>query len=168
MRRLFGRLAYIVIWPYVKLGLNSKRAYVLLIDKGLQEVFLVKNLLSWRNEWFLPGGGLKKNENYLQAVCREVKEELGLKLDSKKLKEFCVLPGKNKLRPGQRVVFVYPLKKCVLNYNRRELISVTWKSLEAEIDIDESFRPALDKAAAYKEQASARYGIKDASLASTE
>lgn len=151
MKRLYGCLAYVVIWPYVKFGLNSNRAYVLLIDKNLQEVCLVKKLVSWKNEWFLPGGGLKKNESYPKAACREIKEELGLELNPQKLREFCVLPGQNKFRPGQRVVFIYSFKKCALSCGGREIISVVWKPLSVEVNLNKYLYPALDKAiAVYK------------------
>lgn len=42
------------------------------------KILLVKHTYS--NQWFLPGGGLKKGETLEQAIKRELDEELGLKL----------------------------------------------------------------------------------------
>jgi len=42
------------------------------------KILLVKHTYS--NQWFLPGGGLKKGETLEQAITRELDEELGVKL----------------------------------------------------------------------------------------
>ena len=43
------------------------------------KILLVRSRFS-RQEWALPGGGVKRNESYEQAVVREVSEEIGLKI----------------------------------------------------------------------------------------
>ena len=43
------------------------------------DILLVKNRFS-RQEWALPGGGVKHNESYEQAAVREALEEIGLKI----------------------------------------------------------------------------------------
>lgn len=43
------------------------------------KILLVRSRFS-RQEWALPGGGVKYNESYEQAAVREVLEEIGLKI----------------------------------------------------------------------------------------
>ena len=43
------------------------------------KILLVRSRFS-RQEWALPGGGVKHNESYEQAAVREVLEEVGLKI----------------------------------------------------------------------------------------
>ena len=43
------------------------------------KILLVRGRFS-RQEWALPGGGVKYNESYEQAAVREVLEEIGLKI----------------------------------------------------------------------------------------
>ena len=99
MKKFIGRLIYVLNWPYIRFVLKSERVYVLLVDRALAEIFLVKNLVRWHDTWWLPGGGLVRGESRRQAACREVREEVGLKLDPGKLKEFISLPGSNSFRP---------------------------------------------------------------------
>ena len=47
------------------------------------KILLVRGLFS-RQQWALPGGGLKRGESYEQAAKREVFEEVGLKIGSLK------------------------------------------------------------------------------------
>ena len=146
MKKWVGRLIYALNWPYISLILKSERAYVLLVDKKLAEVFLVKNLVRWHDTWWLPGGGLNRGESLVQAVCREVREEIGLRLDPAGLEKLLTLPGKNKLRAGQRTVFTYAFEKRPLSFNRREIAEAGWHPLGGEIAINESFRPVIAKA----------------------
>ena len=43
------------------------------------DILLVRSRFS-RQEWALPGGGVKHNESYKQAAVREVLEEIGLRV----------------------------------------------------------------------------------------
>ena len=78
-----GIILYVIglpLWRAILKG--SDRCYVALIyDK---KVILVKNWMA-RDTWRLPGGGVKGNETYEQAVVREVKEELRIVLNPSKL-----------------------------------------------------------------------------------
>jgi ADP-ribose pyrophosphatase YjhB (NUDIX family) len=48
-----------------------------------QQILLVKHTYS--NQWFLPGGGLKKGETLEQAIRRELTEELGVRIEKLEL-----------------------------------------------------------------------------------
>ena len=54
---------------------------IFLIKK--QQILLVKHTYS--NQWFLPGGGLKKGETLEQAIRRELAEELGVRIEKLEL-----------------------------------------------------------------------------------
>lgn len=57
---------------------DSRRSYALLVKDD--EVLLVRNWLG-NGAWSLPGGGAHRHESYLQAVAREVHEELGVMIE---------------------------------------------------------------------------------------
>lgn len=50
---------------------------VILKDKG---VVLIKTISSDREYWLLPGGGVEKGENKIEALKRECQEELGVNI----------------------------------------------------------------------------------------
>ena len=79
---IFGRAVFrgiARVMPLVfKLGSKKDRVRVIVYrDDG--DILLVKNRFS-RQEWALPGGGVKHNESYEQAAVREALEEIGLKI----------------------------------------------------------------------------------------
>jgi len=57
------------------LGLNTLGARAIVLNADGQ-VLLVKH--TYQPHWYLPGGGVKKNESTKSAVIRELKEETGL------------------------------------------------------------------------------------------
>ncbi len=48
----------------------------ILNNKG--ELLLIQNNVYKENQWRQPGGGIEKGENEIEAVLREIKEELGI------------------------------------------------------------------------------------------
>lgn len=68
-----------LVWKLTKPVTAGTR--VILIDNN--KVLLVKH--TYQNEWYLPGGGIKKGETFEQAIRREIKEELGGELEELKL-----------------------------------------------------------------------------------
>lgn len=83
-KKLVGRSIYVFLYPLFRIFIyNTNRAYVLLIYKD--RVIISQNVLGWGNKWCLPGGGIKKGENPKNAVIREIKEELNIKLSAAEL-----------------------------------------------------------------------------------
>ncbi|MDD5289698.1 MAG: NUDIX domain-containing protein [Patescibacteria group bacterium] len=46
---------------------------------------------SFAGKWHIPGGDLKSGEKLLTGACREISEETGLKIDSKKIRQIDVI-----------------------------------------------------------------------------
>jgi 8-oxo-dGTP pyrophosphatase MutT (NUDIX family) len=65
-----------------------------------KRVLLIKNE---RNEWDLPGGKIEKNDNVIETLVREVKEELNITIDN-----YNILKAKKYLfRKQEIIVIVY-------------------------------------------------------------
>lgn len=83
MRKIYsltGKCLSILLLPalhfYGKLARKPRvRAFIYHDNK----VLLVKNWLG-EQKWTLPGGGIKKSESSRRALCREIEEELTIKL----------------------------------------------------------------------------------------
>lgn len=65
------RLRWRIVKPF-SIGVRA----IIINDKN--QVLLVKH--TYANSWFLPGGGVDKKEHLLDALAREMKEELGLEI----------------------------------------------------------------------------------------
>ena len=76
-RAVFRGIARVMSLVF-KLGSKKDRVRVIVYrDDGRS--LLVRSRFS-RQEWALPGGGVKHNESYEQAAVREALEEIGLKI----------------------------------------------------------------------------------------
>lgn len=82
--KFLGRLSFILSLPLLRAYLRrSRRAYGLIVCGN--EVVLVKGWLG-RQKWQFPGGGTRHGETSPETIVREIKEEVGLDIDSKSLK----------------------------------------------------------------------------------
>lgn len=76
-RAIFRGVAYVMSLVF-RIGSKKDRVRVIVYrDDG--DILLVRSRFS-RQEWALPGGGVKHNESYEQAAVREILEEIGLKI----------------------------------------------------------------------------------------
>lgn len=85
--RIIGRVIYTLAWPFwfIYFKFSNNRCRVLLVHED--KILIVRGWLS-SGEWNLPGGGMKKGENYTDAVSRELREETGINLSQEDFKDF--------------------------------------------------------------------------------
>lgn len=73
------RILFFLIWPFLRLYMPKSTRVRVIIQKDDSYLF-VKNKLRLTDQWHFPGGGVKKGETILQAVLREIAEELSIDL----------------------------------------------------------------------------------------
>ena len=56
------------------------------------------------NYYKFPGGGIEQNESYAEALCREVREEAGLQVRASSIREYGLVPRREKGRKGETFV----------------------------------------------------------------
>jgi ADP-ribose pyrophosphatase YjhB (NUDIX family) len=94
-----GNVVFILGWPIVWLALyNSRRAYLMIVIND--EVLVLKSWLAYKRQWRLPGGGIRVNEQPIDSVKRELKEELNINI-----------------QPGKCELIVENQKSQKYNYN---------------------------------------------------
>lgn len=77
VRAIFRGVAYIMSLVFRIAPQKDRVRVIIHHDNG--KILLVRSRFS-RQEWALPGGGVKHNESYEQAAARETLEEIGLKM----------------------------------------------------------------------------------------
>lgn len=78
-----GRLLHFVSWPALFFYLrNSKRTRILVVSGD--DILLVKGWYSG-GDWSLPGGGLRRGEEWAVGAVRELREETGIDVSPKEL-----------------------------------------------------------------------------------
>ena len=83
MRKFIGVILFWVGWPGLYLLLNNSHRSRVIISVD-NEILFVMNWLG-ENKYSLPGGGIKKNEESINAAIREVYEETGIIINSKNI-----------------------------------------------------------------------------------
>lgn len=105
---------------------GRQRARVVVLNRRGQ-LLLVHEIAS--NRWSLPGGGIEKSETPVDAAVRELREELGLLVDSSRLKLLQVLQKPQTNIDYVAHIFIVTIVESEIRYqdiNRRELIDVAW------------------------------------------
>jgi 8-oxo-dGTP pyrophosphatase MutT (NUDIX family) len=82
---LIGRIAYYITLPLVSLVIRFTSRTRLIVEFD-GKILVVKGWLG-DNKWFLPGGGLHKDEDPKQGAIRELLEETGIKVKVSDLNE---------------------------------------------------------------------------------
>lgn len=131
MDKKWGTLSYYTLWPLIWVYVQIRTRVNVVLVVGT-EILFVKNWLG-PNDWTLPGGGIDKGEQPIQAGLRELKEELGLAIQSAKLADQEIIHEKKwglKLR-GYYIIIKLD-EKPEINPNH-ELTAVEWKNIH---DVD--------------------------------
>ena len=76
-RAIFRGTACVISLVFRIVPKKDRVRVIVYCDDG--DILLVRSRFS-RQEWALPGGGVKHNESYKQAAVREVLEEIGLRV----------------------------------------------------------------------------------------
>lgn len=132
MNRIFiflGRQIHFWLKPFIYfLTNNSTRSRVIIVSN--HKVLLVKSYLS-DNTWGFPGGGLKKNEDLIRGVLREVKEETNLDLDPKGLYFLGDYLDKLLFFKHYLKIYRYNLKENVkVSPQKYEISAINWFDLD--------------------------------------
>lgn len=87
--------------------------------------------------WHLPGGAVDALELNIEAAVREVQEELGVKIEAKKLKSVAIynhIGGVSNLKVNSLAqYFIYPMliDSSEINFDKNEIAEIYW------VDIDQ-------------------------------
>jgi ADP-ribose pyrophosphatase YjhB (NUDIX family) len=133
-----GRVLFVIALPAIRLVIkHTNRGYVAIrVD---DEILLVKNWLA-RDTWRLPGGGYNpKKETSLQAVVREVSEELSVLLE----KEDAEVLYKG-VHATDRLNFAYTLYEVKLAHKPRLKVQSSEITDHAWMHIDELSGKSLE------------------------
>lgn len=107
--------------------------------RGKIKYLLFKRKLHW-NGWEFPKGGVKKNEKNLDAVNREIKEEVGI--EPIKIKKFDItggykyekeLPGRDGIIGQTYILYAIMIKKGKVKIDKFEHSKSEWMSFNKAI-----------------------------------
>lgn len=79
---------------------------VLLMNAFDNKVLLVKHTYG-KDQWYFPGGHMKRHEEFQYALAREIKKELKVNLDKSKMKLRGVFLSKQNFKNDLIVLFLY-------------------------------------------------------------
>lgn len=123
--QFIGHSLYRMGWPFFKRVLDGSRRVRVAITVG-DEVLLVTNFIG-RQRWTLPGGGVKKQETSLAAACRELREELGLDINSTELRLLESLPHTPEPKVTWQAEIIHlPLESHPQIKKRFEILKLGW------------------------------------------
>ncbi len=127
MYAAIGRISYSMLLPVMRPVLRrTHRAYVIIYANG--SVLVVKNWLS-RQDWRLPGGGVRGGESPELALVRELEEEIGLAVVPEALE--LVSNGfwpHDKLRFSYLIYIINLPEMPHLQLKKREIVGYKWLS----------------------------------------
>lgn len=124
---LAGPAALIGLKVYTKITKTPRVRVVVMNESG--KILLLKNVLSLKDQWTLPGGGVEKGESHEQAAQRELREETGIVLP---LESFRFVTTLNRSESGLRYTAPIVSVECAsLNlpsvpFNPREIAATGW------------------------------------------
>jgi 8-oxo-dGTP diphosphatase len=106
---------------------NQHGALALIWFEG--RVLLVRN--SYQPRWSAPGGSVEESENALDAVVREIAEEIHLRVDSNELQFVRDVTFDFRNRRDRVSLFEwYPSEPPALKLDHREIVAARWFALD--------------------------------------
>lgn len=121
-----GTILFFAAWPlwFVYFKIWHQRTRVIVTSGS--KVLLVKGWLA-KNEWTLPGGGIKKSENISAAAARELHEETGIKINKSVLERLDHIKSGEYLLNYEAEIFLLTLEKLEQPRPRfPEILEVSW------------------------------------------
>lgn len=142
-----GRATHGAITPLLKRYMNEKHIRVrVVITNDDNEVLLVRSWLG-RQQWSLPGGGVKRSETPAQAAAREVHEETGLHIPADHLTEIGSFPTQSAQYTFTVVCFKVEIAKReprLRRHQKLEMLDISWFSRQhLPKDVSENVTKAL-------------------------
>ena len=126
LRRLAYRCAYAVLSVYRSVAKPALRGVkCVLVDSD--RILLVRHTYG-PHEWDFPGGGLKRNESPLSAARREMREELGVDIDTWR----AIGDVRSRLQHTKSTMHCFraELNEPHLTLDRGELLAARWFALD--------------------------------------
>lgn len=128
MKRLWlviGKLGFWLSWPVQRVVLpRQHRTRVIIAAED--KVLVVRGWIG-TGQWELPGGGVHKREDLVQAAIREVREETGLELQPKQLTKLFEMESQSYKLPFTFTCFSVDLPEPVSAKGRQvEIVDTAW------------------------------------------
>jgi 8-oxo-dGTP pyrophosphatase MutT (NUDIX family) len=130
LKVILGRIIYFFAYPIIALAINgSTRSRIFLTSENHSKLLVVKDLVG-TGTWALPGGGLHKNEDPVDCVIRELKEEIGIKLTKKDLTFWQKKEITEKCITATQYYYLADIPKCIpLTKQRLEILDAKWEDI---------------------------------------
>lgn len=112
---------------YTKVTKTPRVRVVVINESG--KVLLLRNVLTVKNQWTLPGGGVEKGESHQAAAQRELREETGITLPLESFRFVTVLDqSESGLRYKAPIVIAHcaSLNLPSMPFNPREIAATGW------------------------------------------
>lgn len=126
MNSLIAYFYKLIAYPFLRIYwfiFHPKTQGVKVIIKYKDQILFIENTYR-HNYWYLPGGGVKSNENAECAGIREIKEELGIKLS--KIKSHGILTFSDEHKQDQVWIYSAIVNNPKFSIDPKEIRKAKW------------------------------------------